>query len=414
MGATFAPASRKASSNYGVGTDGRIGLYVDEKNRAWTSSSSDNDNMAVTIEVANNSGAPDWTVSDKALEATINLCVDICQRNNIPKLNYTGNANGNLTEHNHFAPTLCPGPYLKSKLPYIAETVNKRLNSVGSTPTSNTSTTASKNISNTSNAIMGKSAVTAENMAAFLLSKNSAPKLNCTPLQLAQIYIVEGNKEGVRGDIAFCQAIQETGWFKFGNDVLAEQNNYCGYGATNSTPRGKGAWFRTPQEGVRAQIQHLKAYSSRELLVTELVQPFDSAGNKQESRFIFVKRGISPNWEDLNGKWAVPGTDYGQKILKLYSDLTAFKPIASTSKPTQTTQNAQNAQNAIFTPYTVRVTADLLNIRAGAGTTHKISGTITDKGVYTIVEESSGTGAAKWGRLKSGIGWIALDLTQKV
>ena len=80
-GKVFETTERQASSNYGVGTDGRIGLYVDESRRAWTSSNRDNDNVAVTIEVANDGGAPDWHVSDKALESTIALCVDICQRN---------------------------------------------------------------------------------------------------------------------------------------------------------------------------------------------------------------------------------------------------------------------------------------------------------------------------------------------
>ena len=129
MGNVFAPASRKASSNYGADNKGRIGMYVEEKNRAWTSSSSDNDNQAVTIEVANITGAPDWKVSDIALNKTIDLCVDICKRNNIKRLNFTGDKTGNLTMHKMFANTSCPGPYLESKFPYIAEMVNKRLNS---------------------------------------------------------------------------------------------------------------------------------------------------------------------------------------------------------------------------------------------------------------------------------------------
>ena len=133
-GNVFAPTSRQASSNYGVGSDGRIGMYVEEKDRSWCSSSPENDHRAVTIEVANDGGAPNWHVSDKALEATIKLCVDICQRNGIKKLNYTGDKSGNLTEHNYFAKTTCPGPYLKSKLPYIAQEVNKRLNAT-ETPT---------------------------------------------------------------------------------------------------------------------------------------------------------------------------------------------------------------------------------------------------------------------------------------
>lgn len=126
-GAVFAPTSRKASSNYGIGTDGRIGMYVEEKDRAWTSSSPDNDNQAVTIEVANNTLDPNWTVSDKAMASLIDLCVDICKRNGIQRLNFTGDKTGNLTMHCYFKSTLCPGPYLKSKFPYIASEVNKRL-----------------------------------------------------------------------------------------------------------------------------------------------------------------------------------------------------------------------------------------------------------------------------------------------
>ncbi len=135
----FQNTNRQASSNYGIGTDGRIGLYVDESRRAWTSSNRDNDNVAVTIEVANDGGAPDWHVSDKALESTIALCVDICQRNGIAKLNFTGDKSGNLTMHKWFSATDCPGKYLGSKFPYIAEEVNRRLSAAQKdSPTTNT------------------------------------------------------------------------------------------------------------------------------------------------------------------------------------------------------------------------------------------------------------------------------------
>ena len=117
----------QSSSNYGIGTDGRVGMYVEEANRSWCSSSGANDHRAVTIEVANDGAAPNWHVSDKALAKLIDLCVDICQRNGIKKLNYTGDKNGNLTMHKWFANTNCPGPYLESKFPYIADEVNKRL-----------------------------------------------------------------------------------------------------------------------------------------------------------------------------------------------------------------------------------------------------------------------------------------------
>ncbi len=126
-GNVFQNRSRQASSNYGIGTDGRIGLYVEEKNRAWTSGNKDNDNQAITIEVANDVIGGNWHVSDTALSSLINLCVDICQRNGIEKLNFTGDKNGNLTMHRYFQTTQCPGEYLASKFSYIADEVNKRL-----------------------------------------------------------------------------------------------------------------------------------------------------------------------------------------------------------------------------------------------------------------------------------------------
>ena len=119
--------SRVASSNYGIDSDGNVGMYVEEKNRAITSSNTANDNVAVTIEVANSKGEPNWEVSEKALAALIELCTDICKRNGIEWLNFTGDKTGNLTQHNYFAATGCPGPYLKSKFKYIADEVNKRL-----------------------------------------------------------------------------------------------------------------------------------------------------------------------------------------------------------------------------------------------------------------------------------------------
>ena len=133
LGNGFAKPERQASSNYGIDSSGNIGLFVDESRRAWTSSNRDNDNVAVTIEVANSKGAPNWEVSDEALAALIELCVDICKRNGIKELNYTGTPEGNLTRHNMFIATTCPGAYLESKFSYIAKEVNARLKNDGAT-----------------------------------------------------------------------------------------------------------------------------------------------------------------------------------------------------------------------------------------------------------------------------------------
>ena len=117
-----------ASANYGIDSNGNVGMYVEEKDRSWCSSNRENDHQAVTIEVANDGGADtDWHVSDKALATLIELCVDICKRNGIKKLNYTGDKSGNLTRHNMFTATTCPGPYLQSKFSYIAQQVNQKL-----------------------------------------------------------------------------------------------------------------------------------------------------------------------------------------------------------------------------------------------------------------------------------------------
>lgn len=134
LGNIVANPARQMSCNYGIDSAGRVGMYCEEKNRSWCSSSPSNDHQAVTIEVANDEIGGNWHISDQALAKLIDLCVDICQRNGIPQLVYTGDATGNLTHHNMFAATACPGPYLQSKMPHIAQEVNKRLASTTGEP----------------------------------------------------------------------------------------------------------------------------------------------------------------------------------------------------------------------------------------------------------------------------------------
>lgn len=134
LGEIFAPPSRKASSNYGIGPDGRIGMYVEEKDRSWCSSNGANDNRAITIEVASDMTHP-YAVNDKAYAALINLLVDICKRNGIKELKWKGDkslignvAEQNMTVHKWFANKDCPGEYLYERHADLAEKVNKRLN----------------------------------------------------------------------------------------------------------------------------------------------------------------------------------------------------------------------------------------------------------------------------------------------
>lgn len=147
-GEIFARPSRRCCSNYGIGSDGRIALYCDEANRSWCSSSGAIDHKAITIEVANDGGSPDWHVSDKAFESLVALCTDICKRNGIASLNYTGDKSGNLHMHKWYAATGCPGPYLGSKFPELAKRVNANLK--GKATTSKTTTTTTTTTKTTS------------------------------------------------------------------------------------------------------------------------------------------------------------------------------------------------------------------------------------------------------------------------
>lgn len=158
--------------------------------------------------------------------------------------------------------------------------------------------------------ILGGPIATQEQCVRYLLRNNPHPSLNVSAQELVAYYYEEGNREGVRPDIAFAQALKETGYFRYGGTVVPAQNNYCGLGTTSRTVRG--AYFDTPQLGVRAHIQHLLAYASTEEPKEAIVDP----------RYGLVRASYGqntlPEWKDLNGRWAVPGVGYGQSILKKY------------------------------------------------------------------------------------------------
>ncbi|MGY3718630.1 N-acetylmuramoyl-L-alanine amidase [Sutcliffiella cohnii] len=133
-------------------------------------------------------------------------------------------------------------------------------------------------------------------------------KVNKNAPSLGALYVDIGNKYGIRGDVAFAQAIHETNYFRFTGVVKADQNNFAGIGATGGGVTG--ASFKTEREGVLAHIQHLFAYASKDKVPPN--------GKIVDPRFNYVTRGSATQWVDLNGKWAVPGTNYGQQILSIY------------------------------------------------------------------------------------------------
>ena len=170
-----------------------------------------------------------------------------------------------------------------------------------------------KTVSTSDTSIIGTPIATQQQCVKYLLRNNPHPNLSVSPEEIVAYYYEEGAREGIRPDVAFAQALKETGFFRYGGDVIPEQNNYCGLGTTGGGV--KGEFFATAQLGVRAHIQHLLAYSSTRRPTTPVVDP----------RYGIVRQAYGSRtlgtWQDLNGRWAVPGRYYGQEILSMFRDI---------------------------------------------------------------------------------------------
>ena len=158
--------------------------------------------------------------------------------------------------------------------------------------------------------IMGHAQATAEQMKDYI--KRANPLVPESAEKMISLYLTEGEAEGVRGDIAFAQSCLETGNFTFeGSSVTLDQNNFAGIGVVQNGMKGNS--WETPQLGIRAQIQHLKAYATDEALVKECV----------DDRYSYVTKGSAPYVEWLGQKenpegygWAT-GERYGYDIVEM-------------------------------------------------------------------------------------------------
>lgn len=310
IGNCFTNPSVQASCNYGIGTDGRIVLCVEEKDRSWCSSNAANDNRAVTIECASDTTHP-YAINDRVYKSLIDLCTDICQRNGIKELRWKADKSligqvdkQNLTVHRWFANKACPGDYIYSRLGQIAKEVNARLGNGASEPVYTL--------------ITGTAKATVEQMRAYIKKKN--PKVAQSVIKMIPLYISEGAAEGIRGDVAFAQSCLETGNFTFkGSAVTLDQNNFCGMGVTANGMKGNS--FKDPKTGIRAQIQHLKAYATTQPITQRCVDP----------RYTYVQKGCAPcvEWlgiqENPQGKGWAAGARYGEKISGILHDIVGEK-----------------------------------------------------------------------------------------
>jgi len=160
--------------------------------------------------------------------------------------------------------------------------------------------------------ILGAAEATEEQLVAYIRERNPHPRINCSIEEMVATYFREGAAEGVRGDIALCQALKETGFFRYGGTVKPRQNNFCGLGTTSATVGG--ASFTTVERGVRAHIQHLMAYATTERPRQQILDPRYDMVRKVHRDYA----GMISSWTGLNGTWAVPGKGYGQSILQMW------------------------------------------------------------------------------------------------
>ena len=158
--------------------------------------------------------------------------------------------------------------------------------------------------------IKGKAEATKKQAAQLITANNTYLPIGCSVGEIVDLYWEEAGREGIRPDMALSQALLETGYFNFGGSVEPWQHNYCGLGTIGGGVQG--AAFKTPQEGVRAHIQHLLAYTSHDLPKTKLIDPrYDKAHNLR------LQKGLITKWSGLNWTWAMGG-EYAEKIINTH------------------------------------------------------------------------------------------------
>ncbi len=388
LGDWFAKSSTQASSNYGIDKNGRVGLYVEEKNRSWCSSSNANDQRAVTIECASDTKEPYW-MNDKVYQALIKLCVDICRRNGKKKLIWFGDKNKTLnynpksdemilTVHRWFANKSCPGNWLYARLGDLASKVTAQLGGKSDTPSSGTQASVFAN----------------------LTEAQAAAKIG-------ELCRNDMKTSGILASISAAQFILESG---YGKRELAQKANNCfgmktslsGNTWSGSAWDGKSVYTKKTQEqnkdGSYVTITaDFRKYTSVEKSVAD-----------HSAYLLGAKSGDKLRYAGLKGC-----TDY-KKAAQLIKDggyatsLTYVEKLCSIIEKWNLTQ--YDKQTAVTpaskfpaVPFSVKVIIDDLNYRSEPSMNGKVNGQ-TGKGVFTIVDVKDG-----WGRLKSGAGWIYLE-----
>ena len=382
-GNIFANPNYECSSQYGIGSDGRIGQYVSEGDRSWCTSSRSNDNRAITIEVASYE-SDTYACTDAAMESLINLLVDICQRNEIDQLRWQADPDligevdqQNMTVHRWFAQKSCPGPYLFEKHGYIADEVNKRLGNPSYHPTN------SNPESNADQFVKHFEMIGLNPAALCGLMGNVFAESGLIPNNLQNSF---EDKLGMNDD-AYTQAVDDGSYDNFVHDS-------AGYGLAQWTyySRKEGLLNFAKEKGVSIGDMYMQMdYLWQELQNTIDIAKLNACSTVREASDIILHEFERP--ADQSEEVEIRRAGYGQEFYNKY--------YGEPDAPVE------------FEAYNVRVTATLLNVRSGPGTNFGINSSIKDQGLYGICDESDGPGASLWGKMSNGWGWISLDYTER-
>lgn len=389
IGACF-PSGREASCNYGIGTDGRVVLVVDESNRSWCSSSNINDQRAITIECASDKTDP-YAMNDSVYNKLIDLCVDICTRYKKTKLVWISDKSKALTYepadnemlitvHRWFANKSCPGDWLFNKLGDLASTVTSKLGGTSGMQASELKDMTEKQI----------------------------------VAKVGSLFTANQKETGILASVSMAQFILESG---YGKSELAQNANNC-FGMKKSLSGNTwsgSTWDRssiytkkTQEDDGNGNMSTITADFRKYSCVEDSIADHSAylLGAKNGSALRYAGLSGESDYKKAiqiikDGGYATSST-YVTNICNIIEkwDLTQYDVKSSTTSTTTATSSSEVAEFPAV-PFSVKVIVDDLNIRSSASMGDNKTGQVTGKGTFTITEVKNG-----WGKLKSGAGWI--------
>ena len=462
LGDWFYRTSTQASSNYGIDKNGRVGMYVEEKNRSWCTSSNANDQRAITIECASDTVEP-YTMYEVVYAKLIDLCTDICKRNGKKKLLWFGDKDKSLhyepkddemliTVHRWFANKSCPGNWLYARLGDLAEKVTAQLGGADEVIPSGmqarefqkmTEEQVLEKVGALFTADQKKSGILASvSMAQFILesgygkSELALGANNCFGMKKSLSGNTWGGSvwDGVSIYKKKTQEQEEDGSYV---TVTAEFRKYLN---VDDSIADHSAYLLGAKNGEKFRYDGLKGCSDYK----KAVQIIKDGGYATSLTYVEKLYSIIERWNLT--KWDVKNSGASDAMVKYYRVRKSWKDAGSQLGAYTVLDNAKAMADkhegytvydwngkAVYgaevtggsglaaefsnadCPFMVKVSIDDLNIRKGAGTNTAKTGKYTGKGVFTIMEVREGKGSDKgWGRLKSGAGWISLDYCQRV